>query len=265
MSTKYEFYNPLTNQTSITYGLRQRGNSFTIQAGESHTLESIVIKLTAPHGSPGTCTVNVHSVDGSGKPIGGSLSSGTFDGNTSVGIVTIPMSAVILNAGAKYCFLVRAALGSANNYINLDFRASTGTYPDGSWITTNDGVAWTVDTTSDVYFEEWGDTLVGSELAGRFSVVGTQLYYIDASDDERYLLGIPVTYNLGKELIGRLGIRETELHYIDAYGTERYFVGTMLVYADDGELVGRLGIKDTELHYIDKYENERYLLGELVV
>jgi len=125
MLTIYEYYNPTGTEVKKIYGSIFYGQSFTIGntgTNITHILTSIDVKVSRT-GNPGTVTVNVQAVDGSGKPTGLILSTGTFDGNgltTSLAETAVTMSSVILYKNTQYCFWLKAPSGTLTNCININ-------------------------------------------------------------------------------------------------------------------------------------------------
>lgn len=187
----YEYNNGASDDWTNIGGIQWRGMAFTVGTvgtNEAHTLTSIKL-LAGRVNSPGTLTLNVYADDGSGKPTGASLSSGTINANgftTDAGGAwqEITMSSYALQASTKYIIVESAASGDTSNYVKM--RQVTGNpYAGGDAIySSNSGTSWTVDTGIDQDFEVYG-TAVG----------GGNIYQINIGDTWKTIAGMQI--NIG--------------------------------------------------------------------
>jgi len=97
-----------------------KAQTFTVgNTGEnlSFNISKIQLRLGNKKGNPGNIMVNIMAVDGSGKPTGGNLSSGSIDSNMvsteSFGWVDIEMSDYEFVADTQYAIVVYCSEGNA--------------------------------------------------------------------------------------------------------------------------------------------------------
>ena len=95
----------------------------TFTAELNHQVTSVKLYLCRD-GSPGTLTVSIRATDGSGKPTGSDLASGTTNGNTLPQYGSgnewrqVTLSPTLsLTQNTKYAIVVRAPSGNTNNTI----------------------------------------------------------------------------------------------------------------------------------------------------
>ena len=106
--------------------------SFTVASG--FDIGQVKLRLLRV-GSPGTITVGIYATT-AGLPTGGTLISGTTNGNTlttnsSGGIRTIVFASTYsLSTGVQYAIVITAPSGDENNYVGVRIK-SNGTYADG--------------------------------------------------------------------------------------------------------------------------------------
>jgi len=141
--------------TTATYWEAQ---TFTSVA--THKLRFVRLKLYRA-GTPGSCTISIKAVDGSGHPTGLDLAQAIFDGNTLTEDtnghwyrIDFPTPTDV-TGGTQYAIVVRSA-GSS-----LRWRCDTTspTYTGGRReYSTNGGTSWTSDANVDFMFEEYGAT-----------------------------------------------------------------------------------------------------------
>lgn len=127
----------------------------TVGTNENFDISKVVLKMW-DDGSPGTITVDIHAADGSQKPTGPSLSSGTTNGETLGGIPgiwrDITMSPYNLQASKTYTIVVHASGSQA-----LLRHAGTEYTGGQAWGSSNSGSTWTYNGAPyDIVFEVWG-------------------------------------------------------------------------------------------------------------
>ena len=164
MATRYEYYlGQVDNAWDVSSGI---WCAQTFTPSENHTVTAVTIKCYR-NGSPGTVTVSIKAVDGSGKPTGADLASGTFDPSdlpTSQATATqkqVSLGAgTALTSGTQYAIVVRTATGGP--YVNTLrwIYSYAGTYTDGRVHASDDsGATWDYYSANnaprDFLFEEW--------------------------------------------------------------------------------------------------------------
>lgn len=198
MATKYESNEVGAELYYNVYLTTWRAQSF--KPSVSHTLTSIKIRADRYDSGDPLSTLNFHirAVDGTGKPTGSNLSSGTYDGTTLVygssfpfPLITVNMSSLILMAGTTYAIVMDASTGDSME-VQSD---QTANYANGTvWWSTDSGATWSESAANgDMIFEEWGNPLTGNEGAGIIAVVETRLHYVDPYGVERFIEGTVVT------------------------------------------------------------------------
>ena len=158
MATKYEYYDVGGDTDWSIYTARYVAQKFTPLI--THKITSVVLYVARTL-LPGTVTIEIQGVDGSGHPDGVAICSGTYDGNdlpTALAWVEFPLVAgPLLEAGTQYCIHVDARDGDGFNKIQWREDAAGATYPRGNWeYSTTAGVTWTSLAGADAMFEEWG-------------------------------------------------------------------------------------------------------------
>jgi len=107
-------------------------------------------------GNPGNLTLAIKADDGTGKPTGADIATGTI-AQSSVGTTKSYVSFTILganlSANTKYHLIAKALSGDGSNAY-FGYRSNSDTYSGGSVATTADsGSTWTVGTTKDFCFQ----------------------------------------------------------------------------------------------------------------
>ena len=145
------------------YGVSWLAQTFTTVG--ALTIEAISLFLYRV-GNPGTITVSIRATDGTGKPTGEDLTSGTTDGNTLTDSSDgewreVTLTPYLLNAATKYAIVARATGGTAANagkwkQDSLDPYAGGANHESG-----DSGSTWTVAGTHDrgfrILFWTWSD------------------------------------------------------------------------------------------------------------
>lgn len=155
----HEYYTTGDDIGEVIYTTNWLAQTFTPSA--VHKITSVKLRLLRV-GSPGTATVSIKAVDGSGHPTGGDLCSGTIDGDTLTTDSGGAWYEITLGAGyvlpaSQHAIVVRIAGGDAGNQIRWRSDESTPTYSGGSKELSNDsGSSWTSFPYTDCMFEEWG-------------------------------------------------------------------------------------------------------------
>lgn len=163
--TLYEYYNENDDADAELYLANYFAQTFTV-GSDSHTLETIRLKILAEGATPGNLYVSVRTTNASGYPEGIDLSTGAYSGvllTTAAGGLwyEITMSSINLEAGETYA-IVCYGTGTANN-LNIHWRydSSGPTYAGGQYFaSTNGGVTWTATADSDFMFEVYGEATV---------------------------------------------------------------------------------------------------------
>ncbi len=122
-------------------------------------------------GSPGTVTVSIRATDGSIRPTGDDLASGTFDGNgltTDTGgeqkTITLTTGLALVQ-GTKYAIVARAPTGSSGNRVLWHADTSTGAYTGGTRTVSSDsGGSWVNSGGQDMYFEVGGQEVTDANI-----------------------------------------------------------------------------------------------------
>ena len=119
-------------------------------------------------GSPGTITVELFAVDGSHKPTGSALASGTTSGDTLTTSTDGEYrkitwsSAYSLSASTEYAIRAKATSGDGSNYACWNIVFGSGGYTGGlAGRSTDAGVNYTTYATSDFDFKVYGNTVDG--------------------------------------------------------------------------------------------------------
>ncbi len=94
----YEYYDLSDPGLANLWGDFWQGQTFTPRV--AHTIEAVKLEMYR-HGSPGTITVAIKAVDGSGLPTGVDLCSGTTDGDTLPLIYGGEKREIALGAGSR--------------------------------------------------------------------------------------------------------------------------------------------------------------------
>jgi hypothetical protein len=132
-----------------------------VGANENHTITSVKLKMYKL-GTLGTVTVSIRGVDGTGKPTGGDLSTGTMNGDTlPIGPPgawqEITMTPYVLQSNTQYAIVIRLAGGDLSNIL-YERRDETGAAYGGgiAYYSSTGGTTWDTFPDSDCMFEVWG-------------------------------------------------------------------------------------------------------------
>lgn len=161
MTTKYEFYDSGGDANIDCYG----ANSIIMQSftpSLAHTITKVSLYLQRVEGSNGDVVVSIKATDVDGKPTGSVLCSKALDainiGTSYAWIDFIFSSPADLAANTKYAILITYLLGNSTRHIHWRTDATSPTYAGGSYgFSNNAGSTWTLDTSRDMMFEEYGD------------------------------------------------------------------------------------------------------------
>jgi hypothetical protein len=167
----YEHHNTGPTGTAGIYANYWWAQTFTPSV--AHTVTSVRLMLgRGAAASPGTVTVGIRNVDGSGLPTGSDLCSGTIDGNTLATAWPYAWYDIALgggyglSAGTTYAMVVRAP-SAVNSTHQLLWGWTTADVYAGGWgvRSTNGGTSWILPgIVADMQFEEWGTAGVGWEV-----------------------------------------------------------------------------------------------------
>jgi len=168
LATRFEYNtNALNNRTGWVRGAYCEGQTFTVGTvgdNQNHVITSAKFKLWRT-GSPGTITCELKAADVNGLPVGDVLSTGTYNGNalttnSNGEVIEIQMSSYELQAGGKYSIYIKATDGDSSNNVSSKFNYQGNPYTTGTWIRTNP-TNWIIESsTSDYYFEIYGELRV---------------------------------------------------------------------------------------------------------
>ena len=162
MSTKYEY-----NDTEILesyYIISGDYTAQTIKPSTAHVLTSVKFKGYRT-GTIGPITISLLATS-NGVPTGGSLATGTYDGNllpVSLNGVPpggsawfeVPMSSYTLQANTTYALSIFCAEYGPGNYLDIKATSSGDPYPNGSVFYSTDGINWDEGGGNDILFEDW--------------------------------------------------------------------------------------------------------------
>lgn len=157
--SRFAHYNEGDNDQVACYGTRWAGQS--LKPISSCDIYVFKMKLWR-EGSPGTVTLCLADLDGSGLPTGPNVSEATFDGNaitpTSPGQwYEIEIDGAHLVPGTKVGLYIKAPDGGWENWIRWRSDTTSPTYPDGNYFySSNGGSSWNNVTGQDLMFELWG-------------------------------------------------------------------------------------------------------------
>lgn len=160
--TMYENQSTASSNRGSMFTTWWRFQSFTVQAGETHVLESIDLNLKRV-ASPGNLIVEVYGITATKPDIGGGLlASGITNGNdisdSANEWVNIAMSSYTLVAGTQYAIVARLQNEGLDSSNSIQwYGTSTDTYADGiNGRSINSGSTWTTYEDDDFAFKEYG-------------------------------------------------------------------------------------------------------------
>lgn len=177
ISILYENYTTGDNSAHQSYGTVWNAQTFTPTT--THTINLIRLLLYRESSPlPGTITILISGTNGSGKPSGSALTTGTTNGDTLPTSTpyewrTIIVTPITLTAGIKYAIILKSDLpGDDILYWRVDNTAST--YSGGSVWAGLSGTSWTEYPTTDAMFEEYFAPVY---LSSVFFEYGTTISY----------------------------------------------------------------------------------------
>jgi len=148
----------ITGDDNYKYTTASYWEAQTFTPAASHKLRFVRLKLYRS-GTPGSCTVSIKAVDGSGRPTGLDLAQAIFDGNALTEDtnghwyrIDFPTPTDV-TAGTQYAIVVRSAGSSLRWRCDTSSPAYAGGCREYS---TNGGTSWTSDYNVDFMFEEYG-------------------------------------------------------------------------------------------------------------
>lgn len=179
VASLWEYYNTNDDASVVLWGPNWSAQTFTTDT-ESHSVAQIRLKSLRT-GTSGTVTVSIRATT-AGVPTGFDLTSGTIDGttiSTAAGGSWYPVTVTTFSLlpSTVYAVIVRAVSGAdAGNSISWRADASAPTLTGSEYTSTDGGVSWSADATTDYMFELWGDRLI--------TVVKAEIYrsYIEEND-----------------------------------------------------------------------------------
>jgi len=210
MSKIFEYHNSGDDAVSTgVYSDHWRAQTFTVGTvglNDIHNVVSIGLKALRV-GLPGDMTVSIRTVDGTGKPSGTDLCSGTkncdsITTNNAGEWVYVPLtSGSRLAKDTKYAIVVRMLSGTPFSYLRLRRRNIATGYTGGESLSSADaGVTWAFDG-KDYMFEEYGEIdnksylLISSENNYSFKTTYEQNYDIKTTKENNYDLKIDNSQN----------------------------------------------------------------------
>ena len=132
-------------------------------ASGNYDLTSIKLKLYKESSASGTFTCELKAVDGSSKPTGSALSSGTLT-QADITSTAAPgafyeftMTAYSLVVSTQYAIVARASTTAPNDFWWRAEDGGTG-FSDPGWQSTDSGSSW-ADVGDDFMFEVYGTTI----------------------------------------------------------------------------------------------------------
>lgn len=137
-------------------GLMSVGQTFT--PVDAHTITKVDLKIEEVYGTPGTLTVEIYAADGSHRPTGAALASGTYDTSTisSDEWITVSLGAgAALSASTEYVIVATCPDSDAGEYVAWK-RTASSYYARGQAITKHDTDPWTT-ISVDMLFREYSD------------------------------------------------------------------------------------------------------------
>ena len=158
MVTRFEYYTEGCTQPVYAYGVYWKAQTFTPTT--SHYITKVRLKLRRG-GDPRTLYVGIRATDGTGRPTGSDLASGSIDSSSITtdadgGWYYIDITAYFLSADTKYAIVVRMPDTDISDSVGW-FYDSTGTYPRGAhYFSNNSGAGWAPKEDEDLGFEDWG-------------------------------------------------------------------------------------------------------------
>lgn len=162
-ATKYESYEVNDDNFIAPNTTQQYCQTFT--PSTNHTVSSVYVKAYKV-GTPGTLNVDIKAVDGSSKPTGAALATGSIDPSTfttdsggSWYEITLGAGAAI-TASTEYAIVFRSSGSSdVNNCTRLRSDNTSPTYAGGQrGYSSNSGSTWAMSTSYDILFQEWDTT-----------------------------------------------------------------------------------------------------------
>jgi len=161
---KFESYETGDNTESVVMYDYRQGETFTPLL--SHTLDRIDLKLRRKGSGGGPVALVLTNTDVDHKPTGSPLFTQLFpvtsvpEASAAWWPITCPPTP--LAAGKEYGLYIYLTNYSYNNYMSIRIDTTTASYPRGVNIESTDGgISWTVNTTYDKVFKEYG-TLAGT-------------------------------------------------------------------------------------------------------
>ncbi len=163
---------PAGSSSATSYGVYWQSVSWPTTTGFTVTRVGVHLKRV---GSPGTVTLHVRATDGSNKPTGADLASGTLNGNdfgTTADWQYFELGAgAALASGTRYAIIVSAASGNSSNYVTWTYTSSSGNVSTGDtrYSASSDSGA------------TWGTSAATPDLGFRTYIGSGDASYVDMS------------------------------------------------------------------------------------
>jgi len=160
MAEKFDGYTDDDNTAYPVWGVNWNVQTFTPSVRADIT--SVKLKLFKTGNPAGNFNVDIHAVDGAGKPTGAALTSGSIVASTIAAgspgsLVEITVTKYGLSADTKYAIVVSVPDGSAGNQIEWRIDSTELAYTGGTGGSSGDsGSTWTMNANQDAMFEVWG-------------------------------------------------------------------------------------------------------------
>ncbi len=153
--TSYETGND-TGAEGVLGGTTWYAQTFTIRSS-GFWCDTISL-YAGKDGSAGALDIKIQEVDGSNKPDGTDLATGSTGTGGTPDFVDITLNKTLfLSANTTYAIVMDPNFSDVDNHWTLWFDGSSPTYTGGNYLkSTNSGSAWTADTAKDFLFKVLG-------------------------------------------------------------------------------------------------------------
>lgn len=234
------------------YGVKWSAQTFTVVA--THDIVKIALQLYRT-GNPGNITVSIKLADTTtGKPVGGDLSTGTYNGNTLGAVapgafVDITMTSYQLTAGIQYAIVVRATTGGAGDEVMWYEATLAGAYPGGTAYNSPDSAtSWSaLGAAYDCYFRVYGTPPASQIVTRQLVAVSNNEYWYESLagtmselTDANGLIDTTKPYSLFEGYQKSFNVNDTNLKVVDFINTKLTLDGAIATAPDRGSVVTQL-------------------------